>query len=186
MSTKAFYDRNAEELAETLDLARAGAEVRRPGNRYFCVLDYLSDPGRLHAVELGFGTVSRAALFSSLFAGFEAADISATRLLGGQSVGFSYRDIDLDRDWPYGDGTLDVVIALLAGRMPVTSLPDWFAKRQWDGGHLHYFTIALVRRIAALNGLRVVRLYPVGRFAGLKRLWPGLLCHEISYVLEKA
>lgn len=228
MSTKAFYDRNAEELAETLDLARAGAEVRRPGNRYFCVLDHLSDPGRLHAVELGFGTVSRAALFSSLFASFEAADISATRLLGGQSVGFSYRDIDLDRDWPYGDGTLDVVIAmmvfehlfdpfhtfaelarvlkpggiafvnlpnigsvrcrlqLLAGRMPVTSLPDWFEKRQWDGGHLHYFTIALVRRIAALNGLRVVRLYPVGRFAGLKRLWPGLLCHEISYVLEKA
>lgn len=228
MSTKAFYDRNAEELAETLDLDRASAEIRRPGNRYFCILDYLPDPGKLRAVELGFGTVSRATLFSSLFADFEAADISATRLLGGQSVTFAYRDVDLDEDWPYEDGGLDVIIAmmvfehlfdpfhtfaelarvlapgglafvnlpniasvrcrmqLLAGRMPVTSMPDWFVKRQWDGGHLHCFTIELVRRVCALNGLRIARIYPVGQFAGIKRLWPGLLCHEISFVIEKA
>ncbi|MEX2454898.1 MAG: methyltransferase domain-containing protein [Rhodospirillaceae bacterium] len=228
MSTKSFYDRNAEEIAEPLDVAAAGAALRQPGNRYFCVPDQLPDASGLRAVELGFGSVSRATLFAGMFGEFEAADISATRLLGGQSVGFAWRDADLDQAWPFVDGSLDVVIAmmvfehlfdpfhsfaelarvlrpgglafvnlpnigsvkcrfdLLRGRMPVTSNVDWFEKRQWDGGHLHYFTIDEVRRVAALNGLGVRRIYPVGRFVGLKRLWPGLLCHEISYVFEKA
>ena len=142
-------------------------------------------------------------------------------------VDFACRDVDLDEDWPYEDGTFDVVIAmmvlehlfdpfhsfaelarvlrpgglgfvnlpnigsikcrlqLLAGRLPVTSQSDWFELRQWDGGHLHYFTASSVRRVAALNGLRLRRLYPVGRLPAVKGLWPALLCHEISYVLEK-
>ncbi len=227
MNTKPFYDRHAEELAETLDVEAAAAAIRQPGHRYFCIGDRLPDPSGLRAVELGFGSISRATLFASMFASFEAADISATRLLGGQPVSFAYRDVNLDEDWPWPDGAFDVAIAmmvfehlfdpfhtfaelarilapggqafvnlpnvaslrcrlqLLAGRMPVTSTVDWFQRREWDGGHLHLFTIDLVRRVAELNGLRIAALYPVGRLVAVKRLWPGLLCHEISFVLEK-
>lgn len=227
MNTKPFYDRHAENLAERLDVEAAAASIREPGHRYFCIGDRLRDPSGLRAVELGFGSISRATLFASMFASFEAADISATRLLGGQPVSFAYRDVNLDEDWPWPDASFDVAIAmmvfehlfdpfhtfaelarilapggrafvnlpnvgslrcrlqLLAGRMPVTSTADWFERREWDGGHLHLFTIDLVRRVAELNGLRIAALYPVGRLVAVKRLWPGLLCHEISFVLEK-
>lgn len=71
------------------------------------------------------------------------------------------------------------------GRLPVTSTLDWFELRQWDGAHLHYFVVGQVRRVGELNRLQLKRVYPVGRMAGLKRLAPGLLCHEISYVFSK-
>lgn len=74
---------------------------------------------------------------------------------------------------------------LLAGRMPVTSGPDWFEGREWDGSHLHYFTVADVRRLGAVNGLELTHCRPVGRFAALKRLRPSLLCHEITYAFRK-
>lgn len=76
-------------------------------------------------------------------------------------------------------------LQLLAGKMPVTSSSDWFENREWDGNHLHYFTIADVRRIAALHGMTILAVRPVGRFTALKRLRPSLLCHEITYVMER-
>lgn len=76
-------------------------------------------------------------------------------------------------------------LQLLSGRLPVTSSADWWTLRQWDGGHLHYFTVDSVRRLGALYGLRLAGLYPAGRLLWLKRLWPALLCHEISYVFRK-
>ena len=66
----------------------------------------------------------------------------------------------------------------------MTSSADWFDRREWDGNHLHYFTISEVRRLAALNGLRIASIEPVGRFTTLKRMWPSLLAHEITFVLE--
>ena len=41
---------------------------------------------------------------------------------------------------------------------------DWFDRGEWDGNHLHYFTVASVERIAAHVGLRVESLAP-GRLA---------------------
>jgi SAM-dependent methyltransferase len=76
--------------------------------------------------------------------------------------------------------------ALLIGRLPNTSAADWFERREWDGNHLHYFTVASVRQIAALVGLELTALAPVGRAAALKRLRPQLLCHEITFELRKA
>jgi SAM-dependent methyltransferase len=76
-------------------------------------------------------------------------------------------------------------LSLLLGNMPTTSSRDWFEKRQWDGNHLHSFTIADTSRLAALYGLRLERTYPVGRMLWLKRLRPQLFCHEISYVFRK-
>jgi len=69
--------------------------------------------------------------------------------------------------------------------MPVTSAPDWFARGEWDGNHLHYFTVADVRRLAELSGLELVKIQPVGRFAWLKAWRPSLLCHEITYHFRK-
>jgi SAM-dependent methyltransferase len=74
---------------------------------------------------------------------------------------------------------------LLAGRLPMTSTREWFEQREWDGGHLHYFDIAHVRRLAALYDLTLKRIYPVGRGYALKSLAPGLLCGEASFVFSK-
>ena len=76
-------------------------------------------------------------------------------------------------------------IDLLRGRLPYTSIPDWFATREWDGNHLHYFTVASVRRIADHVGLRVTGADPVGAALWLKRMRPQLFCHEITYELRK-
>lgn len=76
-------------------------------------------------------------------------------------------------------------LQLLAGRMPVTSGAHWFEGREWDGNHLHYFTVGDVRRLADLSGLELVDCRPVGRFAALKRLRPSLFCHEITYAFRK-
>lgn len=228
MSTKQFYDRNAAYVGEVADVEQPLEEMQIPGTRYHCVSDQLADPGKLRAVELGFGSINRARCFASLFGAYEAADISATALLDGREAGFAYRDVNLDEDWPFETAEFDVVMAMmvfehlfdpfhsfselsrilrpsgtafinlpnigsikcrwdiLRGRLPMTSTDDWFELRQWDGGHLHYFTIDEVRRVAALNGLRIRTIYPVGGQLWLKRQWPSLLCHEISYVLEKA
>ena len=75
--------------------------------------------------------------------------------------------------------------SLLRGRAPTTSTKNWFALRQWDGGHLHNFDIDNVRRVGESAGLELARIYPVGNLIGIKRLWPGLFCHEISYVFVK-
>ena len=76
-------------------------------------------------------------------------------------------------------------LQLLRGQMPVTSSGDWFDKREWDGNHLHYFTVADVRRIAELSGLSVTGMHAVGGGLWLKSLRPSLFCHEITYVLAR-
>lgn len=76
-------------------------------------------------------------------------------------------------------------LSLLAGRMPVTSAKDWYEKRQWDGNHLHYFTVADTKRLAGLYGLRLEAMHPVGRMLWLKRLRHQLFSHEISYTFRK-
>ena len=77
-------------------------------------------------------------------------------------------------------------LQLLRGRMPVTSAHDWFERREWDGGHLHYFTVETVRRLAALVGLAVTGIAPVGKHARIKALRPSLFCHEITFELAKS
>lgn len=74
---------------------------------------------------------------------------------------------------------------LLLGRVPWTSHPDWFERGEWDGNHLHYFTVASVERIAGHVGLAMEAMHPVGGSIWLKRLRPQLFCHEITFVLRK-
>jgi SAM-dependent methyltransferase len=70
---------------------------------------------------------------------------------------------------------------LAFGKIPVTSAHNWFERREWDGNHLHYFTVKEVLRLARLQGLKLDAIFPVGRYPRFKQLLPTLLCHEISY-----
>ncbi|SRR5579885_3625316 len=72
--------------------------------------------------------------------------------------------------------------ALLAtGRLPMTSSKNWWELEEWDGGHLHNFTIPTVRRLGEKYGLALARLYPVGQHLRIKELWPAMFCHELSF-----
>lgn len=75
--------------------------------------------------------------------------------------------------------------ALLMGRMPVTSTHDWFDRREWDGNHLHYFTVKDTERLAGLHGLDMTGVQPVGNRPRLKALRPSLLSPEITYTFRK-
>jgi SAM-dependent methyltransferase len=82
-------------------------------------------------------------------------------------------------------GSIRCRLQLLRGHLPITSSVDWFDKREWDGNHLHYFTVGEVTRLAELVGLKLEQVVAVGNGLAVKRLRPSLLCHEISYVFSK-
>jgi SAM-dependent methyltransferase len=77
-------------------------------------------------------------------------------------------------------------LRLLFGQMPLTSRSSWYDLREWDGGHLHYFTVQLLRRLLNENGFTSLLIHPVGRLIPFKRLWPGLLCGEITVIARRA
>jgi ubiquinone/menaquinone biosynthesis C-methylase UbiE len=76
-------------------------------------------------------------------------------------------------------------LELLRGEMPVTSSSNWYEKGEWDGNHLHYFTISNTERIAKKFGLRLESIFPVGNQLWLKKMNPALFCHEISFAFSK-
>jgi SAM-dependent methyltransferase len=76
-------------------------------------------------------------------------------------------------------------LRLLVGQLPMTSSQRWWDEEEWDGGHLHLFTIDSVRRLAAKYGLSLLKTYPCGRLTSLKRFWPAGLCGELSFVFRK-
>lgn len=79
-------------------------------------------------------------------------------------------------------------LRLLLGRLPETSVREdlWFERKEWDGGHLHYFSIASIKRLAATCGLRVDEVHGVGRFYRLKSMLPNLLASEVTFSLKHA
>src|SRR5215469_7511887 len=58
---------------------------------------------------------------------------------------------------------------LLFGQVPVTSTryTSWFGDREWDGNHLHYFSVGSIFDLARACGLRVTHIRGVGRFHSL-------------------
>jgi SAM-dependent methyltransferase len=82
-------------------------------------------------------------------------------------------------------GSFRCRLQLLRGELPITSSIDWFEKREWDGNHLHYFTVSEVERLARVSGMKLEEIIPVGNALTLKRLRPSLFCHEISYIFTK-
>lgn len=85
-------------------------------------------------------------------------------------------------------------IALAAGRLPITA--SWFGPRGdlqawrqqfgWDGGHLHYFTLPLLREVLEHDGLKVEWCGDPGtRYSWLRRLLPAVLCGNLALVARK-
>lgn len=79
-------------------------------------------------------------------------------------------------------------LRLLAGKLPITSGPfsRWFERHEWDGGHLHYFSLPSIRRLAETCGLRVGEVAGVGRLHGLKTALPELLASEVTFSILHA
>ena len=77
-------------------------------------------------------------------------------------------------------------LRLLSGKVPVTSVAfdRWFDDKEWDGNHLHYFSLDAIRKLAGQNGLEVTRTACVGPNHKLKDLAPTFLANELSFVLE--
>jgi SAM-dependent methyltransferase len=75
---------------------------------------------------------------------------------------------------------------LFFGTLPLTSSKDWWQNEEWDGGHLHYFSIESVRRLSEKYQLELSEMYPCGRLFQLKRVFPTILCNELSFVFRKA
>lgn len=78
-------------------------------------------------------------------------------------------------------GSIRCRLQLVFGNMPVTSSGDWFERREWDGNHLHYFTISDVQRLASVSNLSLEKVHGVGKFRWLKEIYPSLLTHEASF-----
>jgi hypothetical protein len=75
---------------------------------------------------------------------------------------------------------------LLTGNLPITSGPveRWFQRKEWDGGHLHYFSMSSIRRLAASCGLRVTEIAGVGAYHRLKSALPDWLASEVTFSLR--
>lgn len=75
---------------------------------------------------------------------------------------------------------------LLFGKIPETSIRygEWFRCREWDGNHLHYFSLRSIRDLAQSCGLSVTDIRGVGRFHRLKTRLPSLLAGEVTVRIE--
>lgn len=76
-------------------------------------------------------------------------------------------------------------LRLLTGHLPVTSQKDWFQTREWDGGHLHYFSWKTLITLLQMFRFEVENYSCPGNFSSLKRWLPKLLCNEISVQCHK-
>ena len=77
---------------------------------------------------------------------------------------------------------------LLMGKLPETSVnyTRWFEDKEWDGNHLHYFSINSIKKICKKYNLEIIKVRPVGKMIFLKKLFPSLLANEISFCVKKS
>jgi SAM-dependent methyltransferase len=77
-------------------------------------------------------------------------------------------------------------IRLLFGRLPETSIryQQWFQKGEWDGNHLHYFSLHSIHNLAHSCGLRLTDIRGVGAFHAVKTRLPSLLAAEVTFRMQ--
>lgn len=73
------------------------------------------------------------------------------------------------------------------GKLPETSVSynEWFKLKEWDGNHLHYFSIKSIKKLCEVNQLKMIKIQPVGKFLFFKKIFPSLFCNEISISIKK-
>jgi SAM-dependent methyltransferase len=77
-------------------------------------------------------------------------------------------------------------LRLCVGELPETSTQyeRWFQTREWDGNHLHYFSLRSIHDLAHSCGLRLTDVRGVGAFHALKTRLPSLLAAEVTFRME--
>jgi SAM-dependent methyltransferase len=77
---------------------------------------------------------------------------------------------------------------LLFGRLPETSVryERWLQAGEWDGNHLHYFSLRSIRDLAQSCGLRLTHIRGVGAFHRLKTRLPSVLAAEVTFRMQHA
>lgn len=77
-------------------------------------------------------------------------------------------------------------LGLLFGKLPVTSSRHCWEMREWDGGHIHYFSIKRLKWLLnQFGGYQILKIYGSGRLGQIKRLYPSLLCSDIQFLCRK-
>jgi 2-polyprenyl-3-methyl-5-hydroxy-6-metoxy-1,4-benzoquinol methylase len=85
-------------------------------------------------------------------------------------------------------------VGLLFGRLPITAswfgpqgeLKAWRENYGWDGGHLHLFTIPILRKLLQEQGFIIEDCRDAGaRAEGVRNLWPNLLYANPLFVAKK-
>ncbi len=72
-------------------------------------------------------------------------------------------------------------LRLLFGRLPLTTAAGWFEQREWDGGHLHYFSWPMIVKLMDTAGFEVTHFRAVGKMSGLKTAFLGILAGEVTF-----
>lgn len=78
-------------------------------------------------------------------------------------------------------------LRLMCGRVPETSVSfdRWLIDKEWDGNHLHYFSMDSIRRLCTLSGLEMTRVAGVGTHHRIKSLAPSFLANEVTFVVRR-
>jgi SAM-dependent methyltransferase len=76
--------------------------------------------------------------------------------------------------------------ALLFGRLPITSNPKCWDLKEWDGGHIHYFTLERLTWLLSISGsFSVLDVKSSGKFTTLRKSWPSLLSSDLQILSRK-
>jgi SAM-dependent methyltransferase len=77
-------------------------------------------------------------------------------------------------------------LTLLGGGLPVTSSRDTWERREWDGGHIHNFTLARLEWLLEKFGhYRIIKRTASGRLALLKDRWPSVFGADLQLLCSK-
>jgi cyclopropane fatty-acyl-phospholipid synthase-like methyltransferase len=85
-------------------------------------------------------------------------------------------------------------VGLLFGHLPITAswfgtpgeLKRWRETYGWDGGHLHLFTIPILRKVLQEQGFVIEECRDAGaRLEGVRDLWPNLLYANPMIIAKK-
>jgi SAM-dependent methyltransferase len=76
---------------------------------------------------------------------------------------------------------------LMRGQLPQTSVAysRWLVDREWDGNHLHYFSVSSIRDLLSACGLQMGEHQGVGRAHIFKTRFPSFLANELSFCAKR-
>jgi hypothetical protein len=77
-------------------------------------------------------------------------------------------------------------LGLLVGKIPITSTVNCWEMREWDGGHIHYFTLErLTWLLQKFGNYKILDIQSSGKLAPIKHLLPSLLCSDLQLFCQK-